>query len=192
MRTLHVGLRVSDLGRSLAFYTAIGYTVVGTVEGTAFGSLTMLRLPGDSFVTIELVHDPARGPADLGTGINHLVVQVESLDATLAGLPRRGSRPSHPHRPPARTGRGPAGSPTPGRLPDRAGRVAGRPCRRQHRGRLRLSRRMHGSGTGRRRTASYFHVRPSGRCTQFWDDCRRAACPSAALAVTECNQASRN
>ena len=59
MRTLHVGLRVSDLERSLAFYTAVGYLVVGTVEGTEFGSLTMLRLPGDSFVTIELVYHPA-------------------------------------------------------------------------------------------------------------------------------------
>ena len=45
MRTLHVGLRVSDFERSLAFYTAVGYTVVGTVDGTAFGSLTMLQLP---------------------------------------------------------------------------------------------------------------------------------------------------
>jgi lactoylglutathione lyase len=86
MRTLHVGLRVSDLERSLGFYTAVGYTVVGTVEGTPFGTLTMLRLPGDDFVTIELVHNAARGAVDLGTGINHLVIQVESLDATLADL----------------------------------------------------------------------------------------------------------
>jgi predicted lactoylglutathione lyase len=27
MRTLHVGLQVSDLERSLAFYAAVGYTV---------------------------------------------------------------------------------------------------------------------------------------------------------------------
>jgi len=33
MRTLHVGLRVSDLERSLAFYTAAGYTVVGLSRG---------------------------------------------------------------------------------------------------------------------------------------------------------------
>ena len=90
MRTLHVGLRVSDLERSLAFYTTVGYTVIGTVGGTAFGSLTMLQLPGDEFVTIELVHDPARGKVDLGTGINHLVIQVESLDATLADLAANG------------------------------------------------------------------------------------------------------
>ena len=90
MRTLHVGLRVSDLERSLPFYTAVGYTVVGTVAGTAFGSLTMLRLPGDGFAAIELVYDPARGAVDLGTGINHLVVQVESLDTTLADLAAQG------------------------------------------------------------------------------------------------------
>ena len=48
MRTLHVGLRVSDLERSLAFCTAVGYTVAGTVQGTAFGSLSMLQLPGRS------------------------------------------------------------------------------------------------------------------------------------------------
>jgi len=90
MRTLHVGLRVSDLETSLTFYRAVGYAVVGTVEGTPFGGLTMLQLPGDAFVTIELVHDPAKGTVDLGTGINHLVIQVESLDATLADLAVKG------------------------------------------------------------------------------------------------------
>jgi catechol 2,3-dioxygenase-like lactoylglutathione lyase family enzyme len=90
MRTLHVGLRVSDLETSLAFYRAAGYTVIGTVEGTPFGSLTMLQLPGDPFVTIELVHDPAKRTVDLGTGIHHLVIQVEALDATLADLAVKG------------------------------------------------------------------------------------------------------
>jgi lactoylglutathione lyase len=70
MRTLHVGLRVSNLEPSLAFYCAVGYTVVGTVEGTPLGSLTMLQLPGDAFATIELVHDTAKGTVDLGSGLN--------------------------------------------------------------------------------------------------------------------------
>ena len=90
MRTLHIGLRVTDLERSLTFYTAVGYEVLGTVEETAFGSLTMLRLPGDDFVTIELVHDPAKGAVDLGTGINHFVIQVDSMDATAADLAANG------------------------------------------------------------------------------------------------------
>ena len=58
MRTLHIGLRVADLDRSLAFYTAVGYEVVGSVPETPIGALTMLKLPDDEFVTIELVDDP--------------------------------------------------------------------------------------------------------------------------------------
>ena len=59
---MHVGLRVSDLQRSLRFYQAAAYTVVGTAEGTAHGILCMLRLPDDPFVTIELVDHPGAGP----------------------------------------------------------------------------------------------------------------------------------
>ena len=58
MRTLHVGLRVADLGRSLAFYTAVGYDVVGSVPETPIGHLTMLKLPADGR-RIELVQWPA-------------------------------------------------------------------------------------------------------------------------------------
>lgn len=86
MRTLHVGLRVSDLEWSLVFYTAVGYTVVGTVEEAAFGSLTMLPLPGDDFVTIRLVHGPCKGKVDFGTGLSHLVIPVEPLEAARADL----------------------------------------------------------------------------------------------------------
>jgi lactoylglutathione lyase len=85
MRTLHVGLRVADLERSLAFYAGLGYEVLGNVPETEFGSLTMLKLPGDEFVTLELVHDPRRGTVDPG-GLNHLVIQVESMQATVARL----------------------------------------------------------------------------------------------------------
>ncbi|MDQ6649410.1 MAG: VOC family protein [Actinomycetota bacterium] len=85
MRTLHVGLRVADLERSLAFYTAIGFQVVGTVPDTEVGSLTMLRLPGDEFVTVELVHDPGKGVVVPG-GLNHLVIHVESMHAAVAAL----------------------------------------------------------------------------------------------------------
>jgi lactoylglutathione lyase len=90
MRTLHVGLRVADLERSLAFYTAVGYEVVGSVPETPLGNLTMLKLPADDFVTVELVHDPTTAAIDLGTGFSHLVVQVGSVDATVARLAAAG------------------------------------------------------------------------------------------------------
>ena len=90
MRTLHFGLRVADLDRSLAFYTAVGYEVVGSVPQTPMGHLTMLKLPGDEFVAIELVHDPAQGQVSFGTGLSHFVITVESLDATISELAARG------------------------------------------------------------------------------------------------------
>ena len=89
MRTLHFGLRVADLDRSLAFYAAVGYEVVGRVPETPIGELVMIKLPGDEFVTIELVHDASRA-FDAGNGLNHFVVKVESMDATVATLTARG------------------------------------------------------------------------------------------------------
>jgi lactoylglutathione lyase len=85
MSTMHVGLRVEDLERSLGFYTSLGYEVVGTVPETKFGSLTMLKLSDDDFVSVELVHDPNAGPVHPG-GLNHLVIQVKDLHATVARL----------------------------------------------------------------------------------------------------------
>jgi lactoylglutathione lyase len=90
MRTLHFGLRVADLDRSLAFYTAVGYEVVGSVPETPLGQLIMLKLPGDEFVTIELVHDPTQGEANVSTGLSHFVIKVEAMDATISELAERG------------------------------------------------------------------------------------------------------
>lgn len=89
MRTLHIGLRVADLNRSLEFYEAVGYEVVGRVPETPLGELTMLKLPKDEFVTVELVYDP-QGDGPPGSGLSHLVIQVESMDSTIAELSARG------------------------------------------------------------------------------------------------------
>lgn len=98
MRTLHLGLRVSNLERSLAFYTALGYQVLGTVPETEFGSLTMLKLPRDEFVTLELVHDPGRGRVDPG-GLNHVVIQTEAMHDTVAELTAQGIHVEPPGSP---------------------------------------------------------------------------------------------
>ena len=89
MRALQIGIRVADLDRSLAFYTGLGHEVLGMVPETEFGSLTMLKLPRDEFVSLELVHDPARGDVGPG-GLNHCVIQVESMLDAVATLGDRG------------------------------------------------------------------------------------------------------
>ncbi len=98
MRTLHAGLRVADLDRSLAFYGALGYEVLGTVPETAFGSLTMIKLPGDPFVALELVHDPSSGEIEPG-GLNHLVVHTPDLRATVESLASKGIEAEEPTSP---------------------------------------------------------------------------------------------
>jgi lactoylglutathione lyase len=86
MRTLHVGLRVADLGRSLAFYAALGYDVVGRVPHTPLGELVMLKLPDDEFVTLELVHDSEHLPASEASTLSHVVIKVESMAETVTDL----------------------------------------------------------------------------------------------------------
>jgi lactoylglutathione lyase len=98
VRTLHVGLRVDDLDASIAFYRHLGYEVVGRVPETGIGSLVMLKLPDDPFVTVELVHRPGDGPVTAGA-LNHLVVQVEELRATLADLEGHGITAGPPSSP---------------------------------------------------------------------------------------------
>jgi lactoylglutathione lyase len=98
MRTLHLGLRVADLGRSIAFYTSVGYEVLGDVPATELGTLTMLKLPGDEYVTLELVHDSAHGGVDPG-GFSHLVIQVEDVHAMVAHLAARGVQAEEPGSP---------------------------------------------------------------------------------------------
>ena len=99
MRTLHVGLRVADPERALAFSTAVGYQVVGRVPDSPAGGLTMLKLPDDELVSLELVHDPA-GIARLGgSGLSHLVVQVDVMDVAVASLRARGVEVAAPTSP---------------------------------------------------------------------------------------------
>lgn len=91
MRTLQFGLRVADREASVAFYTTLGYDIVGEVPDSPIGHLTMLKLPDDEFVALELVDDPATDAA--APGFSHFAVHVESLDATLARLATSGIHP---------------------------------------------------------------------------------------------------
>lgn len=115
MRTRHVGLRVEDPGRSPGFYVTLGYEVAGTVPGTEFGSLMMLKLPGDVFVSLELVHDPAAGrpapPTSTISSYRWMTCTQPSL-----GSPATPSRLERRARPVAPMTSGPPGSPIPAAL----------------------------------------------------------------------------
>jgi lactoylglutathione lyase len=89
---------VSGRARSVAFYTALGYEVVGEVPETPIGHLTMLKLPGDPFVSLELVHDPSRGEVEPGS-VSHLVVAVDDVRETVGHLADHGIDTEAPSSP---------------------------------------------------------------------------------------------
>ncbi|MFI8535284.1 VOC family protein [Streptomyces aquilus] len=93
MKTLFVSYRVSDLARSLAFYTALGYAELGRVELGGGARLVLLTFPGEPAASLELVHRPDAGPVDVGTGFDHLAIQVDALASTLDTLTAAGLRP---------------------------------------------------------------------------------------------------
>lgn len=99
MKTLHTAYRVTDLDVSLGFYRALGYELVGRVHVGDGGTLAMLAFPGEDVVTLELVHRPADGPVDVGTGFSHLVVQLDDLTADRDALVRAGLSPGPVERP---------------------------------------------------------------------------------------------
>lgn len=83
MKVLFPALRVRDLDASLAFYTSVGFDVVGQVEVGGGARMAMLASPQESDVSLELVHSDSRGPVAPG-GLDHLAVQVDDLEATRA------------------------------------------------------------------------------------------------------------
>ncbi|WP_210583289.1 VOC family protein [Streptomyces sp. GESEQ-35] len=105
MKTLFAAYRVTDLDRSLRFYAALGYVELGRVEVGDGSRLVILKFPGEPAASLELVHRPADGRVDVGSGIDHLAIQVDTLTVTLKTLaeasmePEPVQYPGGPHGP---------------------------------------------------------------------------------------------
>ncbi|MEO6571612.1 MAG: VOC family protein, partial [Ilumatobacteraceae bacterium] len=65
---------------------------------TELGTLTMLKLPDDEYVSLELVHDPEQGRVEPGS-LHHVVIQVDDVHATVARLAAQGVRADEPTSP---------------------------------------------------------------------------------------------
>ncbi|MDQ3657387.1 MAG: VOC family protein [Chloroflexota bacterium] len=94
MKTLHVAYRVTDLNRSLAFYSALGYIEVGQVAVGDGTRLIFLKFPDEPVITLELVHRPGDGRVDVGNGFDHLVIQADALADTRGILTEAGLEPA--------------------------------------------------------------------------------------------------
>ncbi|TDW23457.1 VOC family protein [Kribbella kalugense] len=92
MKTILFALRVSDLERSLAFYTTVGYLKLSTIPLDDGSTLVWLRLPAEESVSLELAHHPADGPVEV-SGFQHFAIEVDSLPETIAHLTAAGLQP---------------------------------------------------------------------------------------------------
>jgi hypothetical protein len=82
---------LTDLAVSLDYYSALGYREVGRIGIGEGAGLTMLKFPGEQVVTLELVHRPADGPVQAGTGFSHLVPARSSILLARTARGHRGS-----------------------------------------------------------------------------------------------------
>ena len=98
MKTILFAVRVSDLERSLAFYTTVGYLTLSTIPFDDGSSLVWLRLPAEESVSLELVHRPADSPVEV-SGFEHFAIEVDSLSDTIARLTEAGLQPGEPELP---------------------------------------------------------------------------------------------
>lgn len=93
MKTLFVAYRVTDLDRSLGFYTTLGYVELGRVALGDGDRLVLLQFPDEPAASLELVHRPGDGQVDIGSGFDHLAIQVDELTGTVEMLTEAGLEP---------------------------------------------------------------------------------------------------
>jgi lactoylglutathione lyase len=98
-RFLHTMVRITDPGKSRAFYEALGFDfsrefdIVREGEKEATNFFFSL---GDQENVLELTFNHDGRSYELGTGYGHVAVGVDDLDGTLERLAAQGIEPERP------------------------------------------------------------------------------------------------
>ena len=93
---LHTMVRITDPGRSRAFYEALGFRFEREIDIVRNGEREATNYffsIGDQESVLELTFNHDGRTYDLGTGYGHIAIGVEDLDATLAALEKQGIEP---------------------------------------------------------------------------------------------------
>jgi len=98
---LHTMVRITDPGRSRAFYEALGFTFTRDMDIIRDGQLEatnyFFSIGGQENV-LELTFNHDGRTYDLGTAYGHIAIGVDDLDGTLAAL--KDDHGIEPERPP--------------------------------------------------------------------------------------------
>ncbi len=95
MELVHTCYRITDIDRSVAFYTALGFEERARMPIRQEAINVFMGVPGDAD-RLELTFNFGVDSYELGTGYGHIAVSVDDLDAALARLGEQGIEPERP------------------------------------------------------------------------------------------------
>ena len=98
MELLHTCYRITDVDRSVAFYTALGFEERRRMPIRDEAINVFMGLPGDGD-RLELTYNFGVESYDVGTGYGHIAISVADMEETLARLAEQGIEPERaPYR----------------------------------------------------------------------------------------------
>ena len=95
MELVHTCYRITDIDRSVAFYTALGFEERRRSPIRDEAINVFMGLPGDGD-RLELTYNFGVESYELGTGYGHIAVTVDDMTATLERLEDQGIEPERP------------------------------------------------------------------------------------------------
>jgi lactoylglutathione lyase len=95
MELIHTCYRITDIDRSVAFYTALGFEERRRLPIREEAINVFMGLPGDGD-RLELTYNFGVDSYELGTGYGHIALTVDDMEETLARLAQQGIEPERP------------------------------------------------------------------------------------------------
>ncbi len=97
MSLIHTCYRITDIDRSVGFYSALGFNEIGRIPIRDEAINVFMGLPDDGpEPRLELTYNFGVDSYDLGTGYNHIAITTADLDGTLQQLGEQGIEPEKP------------------------------------------------------------------------------------------------
>jgi lactoylglutathione lyase len=97
MTFLHTCYRITDIDRSVAFYSALGFKEIRRAPIREEAINVFMNQPGDGDEPrLELTYNFGVDHYELGTAYGHIAITSDDLDATLVGLAAHGIEPERP------------------------------------------------------------------------------------------------
>jgi lactoylglutathione lyase len=98
MSLIHTCYRILEIDRSVAFYEALGFKVIGRLPIRNEAINVFMGLPEDGpEPRLELTLNIGRTePYEIGTGYGHIAIATTDLDGRLAQLAEQGIEPERP------------------------------------------------------------------------------------------------